>query len=1464
MLKEPCVRTVPVPVIPRALLVVCACMVLANLPAFADDWPMWRYDSARGAASPHPLPPELHWQWTRELGARKQAWDDALNLDLMSYDRMFEPVVMGGRLFLGFNDRDKLAAYDLETGAELWSYFAEGPVRLPPVAWKDRVFFASDDGHLYCVKAADGTLLWKFRGGPNSRQILGNQRLISAWPMRGGPVVRDGHVYCAASIWPFMGTFITALDARTGNVVWVNDETGAQYIKQPHGAPSFAGIAPQGALVATENVLLVPGGRSVPAAFDRRTGKLQYFELNAGGKGTGGSFLAANEQSWFVHTRQKGTREFSLKTGIKTAFLPNQPVLVPDRIYSAQFDDKKRDVVRAYNSHGKELVWELPVDGLGDLILAGKTLYAAGKPITKSVGSTCSPVTAIQLPSTDEKPIVSWTVVVPGTVERLVAANGKLIAVTLEGAVHVFGADAQSVGTVLNETAAADPPRAADTNAIVDRLLQAGTAEGYALWLGAGNDALVSALSLRSPFTELTVVDDDTNRVSRLQRQFDSAGRNGRVTARGTPRSELRLPPYVMNMLFVGTEMTGSVLREGDLLNRLFESVRPYGGVMYLLADPGEIPALRAQVQERELEQAEVTATEFGVVIRRVGPLPGAGTWTHKHGDIANTIKSNDQRVKLPLGVLWFGGVSHEDTLPRHGHGPPEQVIGGRLFIQGTNSLTARDVYTGRVLWKRDFQDLGTFEVFYDETYKEAPLDPTYNQVHIPGSNARGTNYVVTADRVYILEGTVCHALDPATGRTLFDITLPQSDPDQPNEWGYIGVYEDVLIGGVGFAKYRSRHNLATELDAGLAPKRLGFGGRSLDRAASMALVGFDRQTGRQLWKIDALHSFWHNGIVAGQGLVYVLDKNPKPVEEFLRRRGQSDPVTYRLLAFDARTGRIAWELPGQVFGTWLGYSEKHDLLLQAGAAASDRLTSEVGQGMAVYRGLTGALIWKKDKLKYSGPCVLHNDLIITNANSYSDSAGAFHLTDGTQKMVTNTLTGELQPWKMTRAYGCNSIVASENLLTFRSGAAGFYDLLTESGTGNFGGFKSGCTSNLVVADGVLNAPDYTRTCSCAYQNQTSLALVHMPEMDAWTNSNTDLLDPSDGRVHRLGVNLGAPGDRRDPHGLMWLEYPPVAGDSPNFGLELTGKTKFFQDHSSTKSGSVLPWVAASGVEGMKGLRLSLKALPRYKLRTGLPVDQIDDDAEESVDGTVDLDSSSLELVQNGKDRQLVAWRFRGVRLARGAEIPSTHLQLTARSPGDDPAELVIRAEASGNSNQFSEKSRDISNRPLTKTEIRWSPDAWKKEAESGPAQRSPDLAPLIREVINREDWQPGNSLTFVVSGQGKRVATASTGRSSLATRLIVDTEDAALPTDMADTPRPYRVRLHFGVPKTTSGLQRCFDVTIAGQTTLENVTLGGQAPTSRIVTIERVLLDDWLDLGFTLKSGDPVLSGIELQRLEE
>ncbi len=1186
----------------------------------SSDWPMWRCDSMRSASSPESLGKTLHIEHVIKGTGRKPTWEDPLNADVMSYDRILEPIILGEQLLVGFNDSDKVVSYDLKSGEVNWSFFAEGPVRLPLAAADGAVFFSSDDGHLYSLDAATGTLLWRFRGAPLDRLAIGNSRLISAWPARGGPVLYGDQVYFASSIWPFMGTFIYSLDKKSGEVTWANDETGSQYIKQPHSAPSFAGVGPQGALLATKDMLIVPGGRSVPAVFDRLTGKQRYFELNAGGKGTGGSFVTANDDHFYVHTRLKGTRQFSLGNGVKTAFMPNEPVLAGDVVFSAEME-KGIATICAWNPDGTKL-WDVPGDGRGDLILAGGVLYAAGPQADSSEKKSL--LTAIRLPTVNEAAKALWSMPIDGQIERLIAGNGKLIAVSLEGHIFILGdasANPRKPESDVASAAAAVPPTSNESAAVrkqAKELLSPGDATGYAIWFGAHDRTTVDAIVESGAFEQLVVVDEDASRVDQLRRDWDKVGWYGmRGAAHVAKPIDFHAPPYIANMIFVNEELADHVIQDQKCIRQIYNSVRPYGGVLQILSSPDKLEKCFADIRAIALDQAEVSRTPNSVVIKRVGPLPGSADWTHQYGNVANTIKSDDRLVKLPLGVLWFGGNSNVDVLPRHGHGPPEQVVGGRLILQGMNSLTARDVYTGRVLWHRSFDNLGTFDVYYDSTYADKPLDPAYNQVHIPGANGRGTNYVVTEDLIYLVEGNLCRVLSTATGENVRDIALPQKDKEDPQEWGYIGIYKDVLIGGVGFAKYRSRLELKEDEDTALIKSKGGFGTKSLDRAASMSIVGFNRHTGEPLWQVDALHSFWHNGIVAGNGKIFALDRNPKTVEDLLKRRGREPPKTYRIIALDALTGSKTWEVNEGIFGTWLGYSEDHDMLLQAGAAASDRLTAEVGQGMTVYKAADGSVAWSKSSLAYSGPCILHNDLIITNANAYAESAGAFYLRDGSQKMVKNPVSGRMQPWRITRAYGCNTISASENLLTFRSGAAGYYDLLTESGTGNLGGFRSGCTSNLVAANGILNAPDLTRTCSCSYQNQTSIGLVHMPELETWTIDNAAIAQKDSDRVERLGINLGAPGDRRDSNGVPWLEFPVVAGDSPSLGIEVVGPFTTFQDHPATMNGAQTPWISASGVQGLSKLRVGLKSVDSAKLSTGIPVATDADEVQVAQDPNV-------------------------------------------------------------------------------------------------------------------------------------------------------------------------------------------------------------------------------------------------------
>ncbi|MCF6287118.1 MAG: malectin, partial [Candidatus Hydrogenedentes bacterium] len=289
----------------------------------------------------------------------------------------------------------------------------------------------------------------------------------------------------------------------------------------------------------------------------------------------------------------------------------------------------------------------------------------------------------------------------------------------------------------------------------------------------------------------------------------------------------------------------------------------------------------------------------------------------------------------------------------------------------------------------------------------------------------------------------------------------------------------------------------------------------------------------------------------------------------------------YRLMALNMQTGAVRWETQESVFGSFLAYSKGHDKLIQSTRPSKDTVRDETGKRMIAYDGSDGTIAWDVER-NYGTFPVLHNDWLITKGEFASIETGL----PITRK---NPLTGEAEAWTWARNYGCNYPIASENLLTFRSAAAGFYDLANEGGTGNFGGFKSSCTSNLVVADGVMNAPDYTRTCNCSYQNQTSLALVHMPEIELWT-FNT--LDMGENNVTRVGINFGAPGDRMADSGTLWIDYPNVGGPSPEIEITLNPDAKPFRNHTSRILGGDLPWVAASGLEDCREVSIRLNKTP--------------------------------------------------------------------------------------------------------------------------------------------------------------------------------------------------------------------------------------------------------------------------------
>ena len=273
--------------------------------AAASDWPQFRFDAGRSAASPTPLPAELHLLWVRNLPPPRPAFPSEVRL---RFDGSYEPVVVGKTIFVPSMVNDSVTAYHTDTGEMLWRYITDGPVRFAPVVANGKVYATSDDGFLYCLNTADGKLLWKFRGlpaGKQDRKLLGNRRLISLWPARGGPVLADGIVYFAAGLWPSDGVFLHAVDAESGRAIWTNDKSNRiPRANMDHGIAQYAGLTPQGYLAVVGEKLVVPCGAQLPAFINKKTGELGPYTMGWGGR-VGlpkGSWLVAGTGRYLSHS----------------------------------------------------------------------------------------------------------------------------------------------------------------------------------------------------------------------------------------------------------------------------------------------------------------------------------------------------------------------------------------------------------------------------------------------------------------------------------------------------------------------------------------------------------------------------------------------------------------------------------------------------------------------------------------------------------------------------------------------------------------------------------------------------------------------------------------------------------------------------------------------------------------------------------------------------------------------------------------------------------------------------------------------------------------------------------------------------------------------------------------------------------------------------------------------------------
>ncbi|MHC4993772.1 MAG: outer membrane protein assembly factor BamB family protein [Planctomycetota bacterium] len=454
--------------------------------ADAADWPMYRQDAGRRGATTESLPDNLTLAWVRHLPAPTPAYND----NRLQFDAGYEPVVAEGVLLLASSRTDSVKAYDAKTGRALWSFVTNGPVRCAPAIWGGVACFGSDDGFLYAVELKTGALRWKLRAAPSGRRLLGNERLISVWPVRGGPVVADGRVYFAAGVWPFEGVFIYAMDVATGRVIWRNDRLGYLFGKQPHNTQAIGGLAPQGYLLINGDELIVPCSNAYPARLNRHTGELIEFELPSLGKYPGG---------WFAALDPDTAR--ALRHGRLT------------------FDE----IVNQREHEGGMKEGSGGVEGLSrEIRVADHTLKF-------------------------DDPLGG----VEGTVHSMAVASGALFVSMRDGRVMCFRRAAASLGTpTVWGHEMLRPPLDAETRTLAEAILSvAPGSHGYAIVAGLKDGAITKALVEESAY-HVIAIDDAPARVTRLRNELTQAGLYGRRASviLDDPKN-LTLPPYIATVL---------------------------------------------------------------------------------------------------------------------------------------------------------------------------------------------------------------------------------------------------------------------------------------------------------------------------------------------------------------------------------------------------------------------------------------------------------------------------------------------------------------------------------------------------------------------------------------------------------------------------------------------------------------------------------------------------------------------------------------------------------------------------------------------------------------------------------------------------------------------------------------------------------------------------------------------------
>ena len=1438
-------------------------LAAALLPAAASaDWPMYRHDPSRSNVTDEKLALPLRLAWTYKAAqAPRPAWPEPVKvLNRLDFDYAPHPVIAEGIVCFGSSADDAVRALDLATGAEKWRFIAGGPIRIAPQIAGGKVYFGSDDGFVYCLAAASGELIWKFQAALRDERLIGNERMICRWPVRTGVLVADGVAYCTAGMWSSEGVFVYALDAATGEVIWCNDTSGiVGDVRTLHAGADFAvyGVCPQGALLASDDILLVPSGKSLPGGYDRQTGKLLYYRMDARHNQRGGTWVTIDGSRfyttpyiWSYRLADGGDqRPMSRRTA------PPYKTRIPGT--SVHHYEKVSAVVTGGKAYARSAY---RVALAGDMLIEGLDGAVVG----------------LDMDSKKEL----WRAPVEGQAREIAVAEGRLFVATDRGQICCFAPDAAArKAAIVHDPAAAFPalaPAAAGSSLAqtLEQLAQAGIDRGYALVLGDADGSYSKGIALATRLNVVNVLTDDAA-VGALREQLVS------TTALYGQRIHVQLVPglgrlpfasYFANAVVVANPVAGLVGQE------LYRVLRPCGG---MLLGPG-LPPAGAEALAKNIDALP------GEAVRR-GRLPGALDWDSKY-----TV---DQRVKWPLRLLWFGGPGPALVMDRKRFtsiGPPAY---GRYFAFSEGSLSAVDAYNGTVLWTRPIpKDFGSLRL----------ADGRYASSDAGGLSGKSFGRSMTADaeNVYLTligyfrgqeRERACIQLDARTGdqKKIYGPYTPpkQLRLDPPQTWplaidaehgGSLTLSKET--GGLRVA-LTTTDPLVTPLDrwdlffdVRPAAARYGLYGRGtfaimVSPAGDHTAASWARGTGPDHPAIEITGQ--RDGKATATTLLL-------PWAELERLAGG------KLASFDfgARLSAHDGDAAIPVARRYLFCDLAADRLNNGWATmALGAVAAPSAEPPAVFAGLFEALP-KQRRFRWTRPPQPGPESPFRTPRRHP-------------------LTGELGPkFFQGGTFGCGGASYSAYCIVKRSTAVGIYDFADDSGMRTFDGVKPGCAVTCVSALGLLLYSEGRGGCECTTSFQTSLALA--PVEERW-NEDWALYYDLDAAslIQQVALNLGAPGDRRASDGTLWLGFPRIQGGQGRpqvppgaagmglgrrqvrgnirvplelAGYEGAGLHRVNSDRTSI-GGADRPWIYASVYRGIKKATMSLdfvEPLTSLPMATTPILDGKLSEGEWPGGPQAKLEVSKMEVFLRHDKAALHVAASRPSVIDRKGKL----VKWTKRPAGPEVApyneqsfELFLSDAESGRVVSLivtpsGARYDALSEGPDSKdADVKWN-GAWQSAAVADEAGFAVEMtipwktltdAGLDRDdlVINFQAYGPyrvGEALRFL----GRRGRKRCERFVPLALGKIAD-----------NPPRRFTVRLHFAELDDVKPGDRVFDVRIQGKTVLKDfdiVAAAGGAARAVVKTFAAAAATETLTIEFDAPEGKgadpgttPTLCGLEL-----